>query len=66
MTIIEVGAGHIYASTDSKDELLALIAFLQENIYRMEARHQRAVTIYEAFEIEPPRRANQDNGESGK
>jgi len=56
MTLIEVGAGSIYASTNSKDEMLALIAFLQENIHRMDCRNQNSVTIYEAFEIEKPSR----------
>ena len=54
MTLIEVGADYVYASTDSKDEFVRLIAFLQKNVSRMDARDQKAITIYEAFEIPPP------------
>ena len=54
MTVIEVMPSTIYCSTDSRDELLALVAWIQKNIERMNLRGQKAITIYEAREIPPP------------
>lgn len=54
MTQIEVDAGCVYCQTDSVDEMLLLIAFLQANVARMETRGQKAVTIFESFDLEPP------------
>jgi len=54
MTVIEVTPATIYCSTDDRDELLALIAFIQTNFARMETRGQKAVTLYEYRELMPP------------
>ncbi len=47
MTIIEVSSSNIYCSTDNRNELLELIAWIKKNFDRMESRGQKAITIFD-------------------
>lgn len=47
MTTIELSHEGIYLSTDNRDEMMEISAFIIKNYERMKGRGQKAVTIYE-------------------
>lgn len=62
MTLIEVTAEGVYLTTDNREELLDVSAFIIKNYDRMQSRGQKAVTIYETREAPAVQSAGKGGG----
>jgi hypothetical protein len=60
MTQIELTDGSLFISTDNREELLTIIAYISKHYERLQTRNQKAVTVYESFDIELPPMVGKD------
>jgi hypothetical protein len=54
MTQIEYSPEGLFLTTDDRSELLEIIRYISKHFDRLKTRNQKAVTLFEYFEIQPP------------